>query len=68
MSKSTIAPYVVASQGEVAKRSDAIRRAETTDEAVPATMPAPVRRNVLSRTSRRTRPALAPSAMRTPIS
>ena len=67
-SAKTIPRNVRKSQGEVEKSSDAIRRAAAKDAAVPKMMPAIVRRSVLASTSRMTRPVVAPSAMRTPIS
>ena len=67
-SANAIPRYVGKSHGEVANNSDAITLATTNASSVPTAKPAPANRSVLPSTCRCTRPVLAPSAMRIPIS
>ena len=56
-----IAQYVIGSHGEVAYRSDAMRRAAAMDRVAPNTTPINASRRVPARTCFCTRAALAPS-------
>ena len=68
VSEAAIAVKAMGSHGEVAKSSEAMRRAAPRDPMVPKAIPVIARRKVFASTSRWTRPLLAPRAMRTPIS